>query len=105
MVACRTICERLDWPWPYWRLCWSGGVVPDETLFRFTRGSKNGSLFMTTLPWITILTVVPLVGGLIVLSLPLERKHLARLAGLLISFIALLIAFGLWTGFQTVSGE
>jgi NADH-quinone oxidoreductase subunit M len=60
---------------------------------------------MNSFPWITILTLVPLVGGVVVMSLPPEQKRLARLAGLLFSIVSLLIALGLWSGFQSGSGE
>jgi NADH-quinone oxidoreductase subunit M len=60
---------------------------------------------MSTLPWISILTLVPLLGGLAILSLRAERKRVARVAGLVTSLISLIIVLGLWSGFQTTSGD
>jgi NADH-quinone oxidoreductase subunit M len=57
------------------------------------------------LPWITVLTLVPLAGGVLVLSLPPEQRRLARLVGLIVSLVSLVIALGLWGGFQSSSGE
>lgn len=54
---------------------------------------------------ITLLTVTPLVGGLIVASLPSERPTLARRVGLSFSLLALAIAAGLWGGFDRASPE
>jgi NADH-quinone oxidoreductase subunit M len=60
---------------------------------------------MSTFPWITVLTLVPLIGGVIILSLRSEQKGLARFLGLACSFVSLLIVVKLWSGFQSSSGE
>lgn len=59
---------------------------------------------MSTFPWITVLTLVPLLGGITVLSLPADRPREARWAGLGFSFISLAIALGLWAAFDKNSG-
>src|SRR5579859_196375 len=59
---------------------------------------------MSTVPWITILTLVPLLGGIIVLGLPADRQRQARWMGLGLSLVSLAIALGLWAAFQKDSG-
>jgi NADH-quinone oxidoreductase subunit M len=60
---------------------------------------------MNAPPWITILTLLPLLGGVIVMSLPAEQQRLAKRLGLAISFASLLLALVLWSGFQRDSGD
>ncbi len=58
---------------------------------------------MNAVPWITILTSIPLAGGLIVINLPAEQKKLARFASLGVSFLALIVALVIWLAFQKSS--
>ena len=57
---------------------------------------------MNAFPWITVLTLVPLIGGIAVLCLPPEQKRVARLTALGFSFISLLIALGIWRAYPGV---
>lgn len=59
---------------------------------------------MSSLPWITILTLIPLFGGFIVLSLPAARSREARWLSLALSLVSLAIAVGLWAAFDKTSG-
>lgn len=59
---------------------------------------------MNAIPWLTILTLVPLIGGIIVISLPAEQKRLARLGGLGFGFVSLLVALVIWGMFQRSTG-
>ena len=59
---------------------------------------------MSAFPWITLLTLIPLVGGIGVLCLPAERHREARWVALCISFVSLAIALGLWGAFDKDSG-
>ena len=47
---------------------------------------------------ITLLTLIPLVGGLIVAALPPGQKTLARRLGFGVSLLALAVAGALWAG-------
>ncbi|HOA61161.1 MAG TPA: NADH-quinone oxidoreductase subunit M [Verrucomicrobiota bacterium] len=49
---------------------------------------------------ITLLTLIPLVGGLVVAALPAGQKTLARRLGLGVSLLALAVAGALWSGFD-----
>lgn len=60
---------------------------------------------MNAVPWITVITSVPLIGGIVILCLPAEQKRLARLAGLSFSFLSLLIALGMWSVYPNVQPE
>jgi len=55
--------------------------------------------------WLTILTLVPFLGGIIVAGLGAERKNLARGLALAASFIALGGAVCLWMHFNAASGD
>jgi NADH-quinone oxidoreductase subunit M len=55
--------------------------------------------------WLTILTLVPFIGGIVVAGLGAERKSLARGLALAASFIALGGAVCLWMHFNAASGE
>ena len=59
---------------------------------------------MNGLPLITILTFLPLVGGMMVIGLGSDRRKLARGLALGISFAALALALALWTQFNPASG-
>jgi NADH-quinone oxidoreductase subunit M len=54
---------------------------------------------------ITVLTLVPLFGGLLVVGLPGERKRLARGLGLGISLATLVVAVWLWVRFDPRLGS
>src|ERR1700704_1734013 len=54
---------------------------------------------------ITVLTIVPLIGGLMVIGLGSEQKKLARGLALGFSFIGLALAMILWAGFNPASGD
>ena len=51
---------------------------------------------MNGLPLLSILTFVPLLGGLVVVGLGAEQKRLARWLSLGLSFAALALALMLW---------
>jgi NADH-quinone oxidoreductase subunit M len=55
--------------------------------------------------WLTILTLVPFLGGIVVAGLGAERKNLARGLALAASFIALGGAVCLWMHFNAASGD
>ena len=59
---------------------------------------------MNSFPLITILTLTPLVGGLIVLAVPETQKALARALGLGTSLVALGLSLVLWAQFDSGSG-
>ena len=59
---------------------------------------------MTALPLITILTLVPLIGGVVVVGLSGENKTLARRLALGFSFAGLALALILWRQFDPGSG-
>ena len=60
---------------------------------------------MNTLPWLTILILVPLFGGIIVAGLGAEQKRLARGLTLFFSLVALTEALCLWKHFDASSGD
>jgi NADH-quinone oxidoreductase subunit M len=60
---------------------------------------------MTDFPLISILTLLPLVGGLIVVGLGAEQGKLARGLSLAFSFASLALALLLWKQFDNTSGE
>jgi NADH-quinone oxidoreductase subunit M len=57
------------------------------------------------LPWLTILILVPLFGGIVVASLGAEQRWLARRLTLAFSFVGLAGALCLWQHFNAASGE
>jgi NADH-quinone oxidoreductase subunit M len=59
---------------------------------------------MNDLPLITLLTFLPLIGGVIVVGLGPENRKLARGLALTFSFLALALAAGMWIAFDTTSG-
>lgn len=59
---------------------------------------------MNGMPLLTLLTLLPLAGGLLVLFVSKERPYLARNLALTASFIALGLAILLWSGFDGRSG-
>jgi NADH-quinone oxidoreductase subunit M len=56
------------------------------------------------LPWLTILILVPLLGGIVVASLGADQKRLARGLALVFSFIGLIGALCLWKHFDAGLG-
>src|SRR5438552_312750 len=60
---------------------------------------------MNGFPVITILTLVPLIGAVIVIGLGAEKKKLARSLSLGFSFVALALVVVLWSQFNSASGE
>jgi NADH-quinone oxidoreductase subunit M len=60
---------------------------------------------MNAFPLITILTAVPLIGGLGILGLSTQNKNIARNMALTFSLIALALTFVLWHRFNPASGE
>jgi NADH-quinone oxidoreductase subunit M len=60
---------------------------------------------MNALPWITLLTLVSLAGGLAIIGLPSRQGKLARGCALGISLVSLAITLALWALFQNGSGE
>src|SRR6266516_6711598 len=54
---------------------------------------------------ITTITLLPLIGGLIVVGLGEEQQGLARKLALGFSFASLALAIGLWRQFDGTSGE
>jgi NADH-quinone oxidoreductase subunit M len=59
---------------------------------------------MNPFPWLTVLTLVPLLGGAIVLGIGGQHKRV-RWVTLAFSFITLGITLGLWRNFDALSGE
>ena len=57
------------------------------------------------LPWLTILILVPLFGGIIVAGLGAEQKRLARGLALAFSLVGLTGALCLWQHFNAASGD
>jgi NADH-quinone oxidoreductase subunit M len=60
---------------------------------------------MTFFPFLSILTLVPLVGALVVVGLDSENRKCARRLALGFSFAALGLAMGLWGRFDPASGS
>lgn len=59
---------------------------------------------MNALPLLTILTLVPLLGGIIVAGLPSDQKRLARGLGLACSGLSLALVIGIGTQFHCALG-
>jgi NADH-quinone oxidoreductase subunit M len=60
---------------------------------------------MKGLPILTLLTMAPLIGALLVVGLGTEQKRLARWLSLGISLGVLTLALVLWRKFNSASGE
>ena len=56
-------------------------------------------------PILTILTFLPLIGGVIVIGLGADKKQLARWLSLSFSFVSLALTLFLWSQFKASSGE
>ena len=59
---------------------------------------------MSSFPWLTALTLIPLLGGVVVIGLG-EQKALARKLTLTFSLVALGLTLFLWGSFNAASGE
>ena len=59
---------------------------------------------MNSFPWLTALTLIPLLGGVIVIGLS-EQKRLARGLTLATSLLSLAVTLFLWKSFNAASGE
>ncbi len=59
---------------------------------------------MNALPWLTFLTLLPLVGGTIVIGLGAEQKKLVRWLAFGLSLAVLALVLGLWSQFKANSG-
>jgi len=55
---------------------------------------------MSTFPWLTTLTLVPLIGGMIIVGLPLEQRRLAQGLALAVAGLALALTLVLWRLYQ-----
>src|ERR1039458_2632559 len=64
-----------------------------------------GAQGMNPLPWLTILILVPLFGGIVVAGLGAEQKRLARGLTLFFSLVGLTGALCLWKHFNAASGD
>jgi len=53
-----------------------------------------------TLPWLSILWLLPLVGSLLIVLMPAEVEKLAKWVGLFISVLVLLVAVIITAGFK-----
>jgi NADH-quinone oxidoreductase subunit M len=60
---------------------------------------------MNALPWLTVLTFLPLAGGAVVVGLGAEQKKLVRWLSLGLSLAVLALVLGLWSQFKAGSGE
>jgi len=60
---------------------------------------------MSSFPWLTFLTLIPLVGGVLVIGLDVPRRGFARGLGLGFMVLALVTAVYLWTKFDATSGR
>ncbi|HSU54270.1 MAG TPA: NADH-quinone oxidoreductase subunit M [Candidatus Dormibacteraeota bacterium] len=60
---------------------------------------------MNSIPLITILTLIPLLGGIVVIGMNAEQKRFARGLALLLSFVSLALTVVLWSQFKRASGE
>ena len=58
---------------------------------------------MNGFPWITVLTLTPLIGGLLVIGMRGQRGSLARSLALCFSFVSLALALLVWTIFDSTS--
>ena len=60
---------------------------------------------MSGFPWITVLTLTPLVGGFVVIAVGARRSRLARCLALAFSFVSLALAALIWKHFDPASAE
>lgn len=60
---------------------------------------------MTTIPWLTVLWAVPMVGAAVVILLPAAQQVLAKWLALAISVAVLILALGLAVGFDPAGAQ
>lgn len=60
---------------------------------------------MTTIPWLTVLWAVPMVGAAVVILLPAAQQVLAKWLALAISVAVLILAVGLAVGFDPAGAQ
>ncbi|MBI3851576.1 MAG: NADH-quinone oxidoreductase subunit M [Verrucomicrobia bacterium] len=60
---------------------------------------------MSSPPILTVLTLLPLLGGLMVIGIDDRLKHLARRFGVIFSLLPLMFVWILWKHFDSASGE
>src|SRR5437867_9358743 len=60
---------------------------------------------MNTVPILSVLTLLPIIGGLMVIGLGTDKKQLARRLSLAFSLAALALTLMLWARFDTTSSE
>src|SRR5687767_8844300 len=71
----------------------------------FAVAADLGVREMNGFPWLTVITLTPLLGGLMVIGMSAQRGKLARGLALVISFVALALAVLVWTNFDSTSTE
>ena len=59
---------------------------------------------MTAFPWLTILTILPVAGAIVLLAVGGRNKNFARWLALAFSFLALTLTLILWHNFDSASG-
>lgn len=59
---------------------------------------------MNALPMLTLLTVLPILGALVLLAIGGQNRNLVRWTALAFSFVALLLTLVLWSRFDSTSG-
>jgi len=60
---------------------------------------------MNSFPFLTVLTCIPLLGGVMIIGLGAEQKRVARKLALAFSFLALALSVTLWCKFNPASGD
>ena len=60
---------------------------------------------MTDFPWLTALTLIPLIGGCVVIGIGARRRNLARGLALTFSLVSLGLAILVWKNFDSTSTE
>src|SRR5437764_929598 len=60
---------------------------------------------MNGFPWITVLTLTPLIGGLVIVGIGAQRSHLARSLALTFSLASLGLAILVWKNFDATLTE
>jgi NADH-quinone oxidoreductase subunit M len=59
---------------------------------------------MNGFPWLTVITITPLLGGVIVIGMDAARERLARALAVYISLLCFVLALCCWANFDTTSG-
>src|SRR5207245_2416862 len=60
---------------------------------------------MSDFPWLTVLTLTPLAGAVIVAGVDLDRKGLARGLSFCFSLLSLFLAVAIWQRFDNTTSE